>query len=87
MDHLKKKFDLTNVEAMVAYDSFFKKYPKGELTKEQFLEEYKDNIMGEAFFRIFDEDGSGTLRHVFNDKVMQFLKRKIILQLLWIYDG
>ena len=82
MDHLKKKFDLTNVEAMVAYDSFFKKYPKGELTKEQFLEEYKDNIMGEAFFRIFDEDGSGTLRHVFNDKVMQFLKTLNILQLL-----
>lgn len=52
---------------MVAYDSFFKKYPKGELTKEQFLEEYKENIMGEAFFRIFDEDGSGTLRHDFID--------------------
>ena len=57
------KFEMTNLEAMVAYDNFFKKYPTGELTKEEFLNEYKDNIMGEAFFRIFDEDGSGTLRY------------------------
>ena len=47
---------------MSVYDSFFKKHPKGEITKDEFLEENKDNIMAEAFFRIFDEDGSGTLR-------------------------
>ena len=60
--HLVKEYKLTNIEAMSVYDSFFKKHPKGEITKDEFLEEYKDNIMAEAFFRIFDEDGSGTLR-------------------------
>ena len=55
---------MTNLEAMGAYDNFFKKYPTGELTKVQFLEEYKGNIMGETFFKIFDEDGSGTIRFV-----------------------
>ena len=53
---------MTNLEAMVAYDNFFKKYPSGELTKDQFLEEYKGNVMGETFFKIFDEDESGTMR-------------------------
>ena len=62
VDHLVKKFSMTNIDAMVAYDKFFKKYPSGELSKEEFMEEYKDNIMAEAFFRIFDEDGSGSLR-------------------------
>ena len=62
MEHLVSKFGLTNLQAMVAYDNFFKKFPKGELTKDQFMEEYENNIMGEAFFRIFDEDKSGTLR-------------------------
>ena len=59
---------MTNLEAMVAYDNFFKKYPTGELTKDQFLEEYKGNIMGETFFKIFDEDGSGSMRLIYFTK-------------------
>ena len=62
VEFLVKKYGLSNIDAMIAFDSFFKKYPSGEITKEQFLEEYKDNIMGEAFFKMFDEDGNGTLR-------------------------
>ena len=62
MEFLVKKYGLTNIEAMIAFDGFFKKYPSGEITKDQFMEEYKDNIMAEAFFKMFDEDGNGTLR-------------------------
>ena len=62
VEFLVKKYGLSNIDAMIAFDSFFKKYPSGEISKAQFLEEYKDNIMAEAFFEMFDEDGSGTLR-------------------------
>ena len=74
-----KKFNMTNIDAMVAYEKFYKKYPNGEINKDQFTEvrnyvndisftrpslckEHKENIMKETFFKIFDEDGSGTLR-------------------------
>lgn len=33
-----KKFNMTNIDAMVAYEKFFKKYPNGEINKEQFME-------------------------------------------------
>ena len=62
MEHLVKKYGMTNIDAMITFDKFFKSYPSGEITKEQFLEEYKDNVMAEAFFKMFDEDGNGTLR-------------------------
>ena len=46
---------MTNIDAMITFDKFFKNYPSGEITQEQFLEEYKDNVMAEAFFKMFDE--------------------------------
>ena len=62
MEHLVKKYGMTNIDAMITFDKFFKNYPSGEITKEEFMEEYKDNVMAEAFFKMFDEDGNGTLR-------------------------
>ena len=62
VEHLVKKYGMTNIDAMITFDKFFKSYPSGEITKEEFLEEYKDNVMAEAFFKMFDEDGNGTLR-------------------------
>ena len=53
---------MTNIDAMITFDKFFKNYPSGEITQEEFLEEYKDNVMAEAFFKMFDADGNGTLR-------------------------
>ena len=44
-----KKFKMTNIDAMVAYDKFFKKYPNGELTKEQFMEVNKDKFLDLIF--------------------------------------
>ena len=44
-----KKFKMTNIDAMVAYDKFFKKYPNGELTKEQFMEVKKDLFSDSIF--------------------------------------
>ena len=29
---------MTNIDAMAAIEKFFKKYPNGEITKEQFME-------------------------------------------------
>ena len=34
---------MTNIDAMMAYEKFFKKYPNGEITKEQFMEVRKKN--------------------------------------------
>ena len=76
---LVSKYGLSNIDALLAYDKFFKRFPSGEIKKEDFMEEYKvtkniswvntfkmtiniqDNIMAEAFFRVFDEDKSGAL--------------------------
>ena len=38
-----KRFNMTNIDAMMAYEKFFKKYPNGEITKEQFMEVRKKN--------------------------------------------
>ena len=76
---------MTNLEAMGAYDNFFKKYPTGELTKDQFLEEYKGNIMGETFFKIFDEDGSGTIRfvHIFKRFYIDVFFYELAFMSIW----
>ena len=73
---LVSKSGLSNIDAPLAYDKFFKKYPTGSIKKNDFLEEYKvfpflsfliditvlqDDIMAEAYFRVFDEDNSGSL--------------------------
>ena len=38
---LKEKYGLSNVDALLAYEKFFRKYPKGIIEKDDFLEEYK----------------------------------------------
>ena len=38
---LNSKYGLTNIDALLEYDKFFKKYPSGLIKKEEFLEEYK----------------------------------------------
>ena len=45
VEHLVKKFNMTNIDAMVAYEKFFKKYPNGEINKEQFMEVRKTFIL------------------------------------------
>ena len=43
------KYGLSNIDALVAYDKFFKKYPTGVIKKPEFMEEYKVRIMFEIF--------------------------------------
>ena len=44
------KYGLSNIDALVAYDKFFKKYPTGVIKKAEFMEEYKVRIMFEISF-------------------------------------
>ena len=38
---LESRFGLSKIDALLAYDKFFKKYPTGEIKKDEFMEEYK----------------------------------------------
>ena len=38
---LVSKYGMTNIDALIEYEKFFKKYPSGLIKKEEFLEEYK----------------------------------------------
>ena len=38
---LVEKFEMSNIDALIAYDKFHKKYPSGEIKKLDFLEENK----------------------------------------------
>ena len=38
---LVSKYGLSNIDALLAYDKFFKRFPSGEIKKEDFMEEYK----------------------------------------------
>ena len=38
---LEKKYEMSKVDALVAYDKFHKKFTNGEINKEDFLEENK----------------------------------------------
>ena len=38
---LVSKYGMTNIEALIEYEKFFKNHPSGLINKEQFLEEYK----------------------------------------------
>lgn len=58
---LVSKYGMTNIDALIEYEKFFKKYPSGLINKEQFLEEYKENFMAEGLFRVFDETNRGAL--------------------------
>ena len=55
------KLEISNIDVLVANDKFFKKYPNGEISKDEFLKENKGNILAEIIFRVFDEDNSGSL--------------------------
>ena len=35
------KYGMSNIDALLAYDKFFKAYPSGEIKKAEFMEEYK----------------------------------------------
>ena len=56
-----RKLQISNNEVLVAYDKFFKKYPSGKISKEDFIEESKGNLMADTLFDVFDEDKSGCL--------------------------
>ena len=43
VDSLLSKTDLSKSEILAAYDKFYSKYPDGEITKKQFLEESSVN--------------------------------------------
>ena len=43
-----KKFNMTNIDAMVTYEKFYKKYPNGEINKEQFMEVTKFQISNDC---------------------------------------
>ena len=58
---LMAKCDLSEEEVTAAYDVFHEKYPGGEISKQQFMEESNAGIMAESLFRVFDEDKSGEL--------------------------
>ena len=49
---LVSKYGMTNIEALIEYDKFFKKYPSGLINKEQFLEEYKVSPIGHCFILV-----------------------------------
>ena len=40
---LVSKYGMTNIDALLEYDKFFKKYPSGLIKRVEFLEEYKVN--------------------------------------------
>ena len=64
---LEIKVGLSNMEISESYEKFMKTCPRGEMTKEQFLESSKSSLgnegglMADSLFRVFDEDGSGTM--------------------------
>ena len=47
---LVSKYGMTNIDALIEYEKFFKKYPSGLINKEEFLEEYK--VKGVAHYSI-----------------------------------
>merc|ERR1712232_1034863 len=46
---------------MAQYDAFYQKYPSGEITQKEFVDQSHAGIIAEALFRVFDEDKSGEL--------------------------
>ena len=57
---LEAKLSLKEMEILNGYDLFMKTCPNGEMTKAQFLENHEGS-MAESLFRVFDEDGSGSM--------------------------
>ena len=57
---LEAKLSLSKEELSDNYDQFMKTCPNGEMTKAQFLKD-QEGLMAESLFRVFDEDGSGSM--------------------------
>ena len=57
---LEAKLSLEEMEILNSYDYFIKICPNGEMTKAQFLEN-QEGSMAESLFRVFDDDGSGSM--------------------------
>ena len=57
---LEAKLSLSKEELSDNYDQFMKTCPNGEMTKAQFLKD-EEGLMAESLFRVFDEDGSGSM--------------------------
>merc|ERR1711988_1149344 len=58
---LMAKCNMSEEQVLAAYDSFYAKYPSGEITQTQFVEQSTAGIISESLFRVFDEDKSGEL--------------------------
>lgn len=64
---LEIKIGIEREEFDSCYEEFMKICPKGKMTKDQFHDKSKEilgekaGMMGDALFRVFDEDGSGTM--------------------------
>ena len=48
---LNEKYGMSNIDALLAYDKFFKAHPTGEIKKNEFMEENKVNIIGQNHFK------------------------------------
>ena len=57
---LEGKLSLSKEDISQNYDQFMKTCPNGEMTKAQFLAD-QGGSMAESLFRVFDEDGSGSM--------------------------
>lgn len=51
---LVSKYGMTNIDALIEYDKFFKKYPSGLIKKGEFLEEYKVKLYSIPVFVLFE---------------------------------
>jgi len=58
---LMAKCNMSEEQVLAAYDEFYAKYPSGEITQTQFIEQSSAGIIAESLFRVFDEDKSGEL--------------------------
>ena len=62
LESLISKTCLEEQEIMDMFIGFKNEYPKGEMTKEEFIETCDDDTkdIAESLFKVFDKDGSGT---------------------------
>ena len=62
---LEVKIGLSQKDIVEKYKKFTKKHPSGEMSKKEYIEASKHfgmkGYMAESLFRVFDEDGSGTM--------------------------
>ena len=64
--NLESKLNLSEKQISVRYKKFMKNYPRGEMSKGEFVKATKKmgnmkRSMAESLFRVFDEDESGTM--------------------------